>query len=62
MGTLSHKALISMTEQLPGVCRYPAGALSSARSGAEIGPLSLSLSVFQGESLGDFLLAPAHPI
>ena len=43
-------------------CRYPAGALTSVRSGAEIGPLSLRLSVSQGASLGDFLLAPACPI
>jgi len=32
------------------------------RSGAEIGLLSLTLSVSQGASLGDFLHAPACPI
>jgi len=32
------------------------------RSGAEIGLLSLRLSVSQGASLGDFLLAPVSPI
>jgi len=32
------------------------------RKGAEIGLLSLRLSVSQGASLGDFLLAPACPI
>ena len=37
-------------------CRCP------ARSGAEVGLLSLRLSVSQGSSLGDFLLAPACPI
>ena len=43
--------------------RYPVGALATVRSGAEIGPLSLRLSVSQqGASLGDFLLAPACPI
>ena len=50
-------------------CRYPAGALSgvvqvprrcTVRSGAEIG--LLRLIVFQGASLGDFLLAPACSI
>jgi len=40
-------------------CRYPTGALSSVRSGAEIGLRSPWLSVSQGASLGDFLLAPA---
>ena len=35
---------------------------ATARSGAEIGLLSLRLSVSQGASLGDFLLAPACPI
>jgi len=30
---------------------------TAVRSGAEIGPLSLGLSVSQGASLGDFLLA-----
>ena len=30
--------------------------------GAEIGQLSLRLSISQGASLGDFLLAPACPI
>jgi len=66
----------SMTEPLSGVaqvpcrcpghcqewCRYPAGALTAVRSGAEIGLLSLRLSVSQGASLGDFLLAPVCPI
>jgi len=32
------------------------------RSGAEIGLLSLTLSVSQGASLGDFSLAPVCPI
>ena len=53
---------IFVTEQLSGVCRYPAGSLSSVRSGAEIGLLNLRLSISQGASLGDFLLAPACPI
>jgi len=35
---------------------------ATVRSGAEIGLLSLRLSVSQGASLGDFLLAPARPI
>jgi len=35
---------------------------TAVRSGAEIGLLSLRLSVSQGASLGDFLLAPACPI
>ena len=35
---------------------------ATVRSGAEIGLLSLGLSVSQGASLGDFLLAPACPI
>ena len=35
---------------------------ATVRSGAEIGLLSLRLSVSQGASLGDFLLAPACPI
>jgi len=35
---------------------------ATIRSGAEIGPLSLRLSVSQGAPLGDFLLAPACPI
>jgi len=52
-------------------CRYPSGALSGVvqvplrcpvRSGAEVGLLSLRLSVSQGASLGDFLLAPACSI
>jgi len=43
-------------------CRYPAGALTTVRSGAEIGFLSLRLSVSQGASLGDFLLAPPCPV
>ena len=43
-------------------CRYPAGALATVRSGAEIGLQILSLSVSQGVSLGDFLLAPVCPI
>ena len=43
-------------------CRYPVGALATVRSGAEIGLLSLRLSVSQGASLGDFLLAPVCPI
>ena len=34
---------------------------TAARSGAEIGLLSLRLSVSQGASLGDFLLAPRAP-
>jgi len=45
-----------------GWCRYPAGVLASVRSGAEIGLLSVRLSVFKGASLGDFLLAPVCPI
>jgi len=51
-----------MTGQLSGVCRYPAGALISVRSGAEIGLLGSRLSVSQGASLGDFLLASSCPI
>ena len=57
-------------------CRYPTGAPATVRSGAgtpqvpcipvrsaaEIGLLSLKLSLSQGASLGDFLLAPACPI
>ena len=35
---------------------------ATVRSGAEIGLLRLRLSVSQGASLGDFLLAPACPI
>ena len=35
---------------------------ATVRSGAEIGLLSLRLSVYQGASLGDFLLAPVCPI
>jgi len=35
---------------------------ATVRSGAEISLLSLRLSVSQGASLGDFLLAPACPI
>jgi len=35
---------------------------ATVRSDAEIGLLSLRLSVSQGASLGDFLLAPACPI
>ena len=35
---------------------------ATIRSGAEIGLLSLRLSVSQGAPLGDFLLAPACPI
>jgi len=35
---------------------------ATVRSGAEIGLLSLRISVSQGASLGDFLLAPACPI
>ena len=35
---------------------------TGVRSGAEIGLLSPRLSVSQGASLGDFLLAPACPI
>jgi len=42
--------------------RYPAGAPTSVRSGAESGLLSFRLSASQGASLGDFLLAPACPI
>jgi len=48
-----------MTGQLSGVCRNPAGALTGVRSGADIGILSVRLSISQGMSLGDFLLAPA---
>jgi len=51
-----------MTEKLAGVCRYPTSALTTVRSGAEIGLLRLGLSVSQGVSLGDFLLAPTCPI
>ena len=40
----------------------PAGALTSVSSGAEIGLLSLRLSVSQSESLGDFLRALACTI
>jgi len=50
---------ISMTEQLSGVCRYPAGALTSVRIGAKIGLLD---SVSQDASLRDFLLAPTCPV
>jgi len=39
--------------------RCPANILIGVRSGAEIGLLSLSRSVSQGASLGDFLFAPA---
>ena len=46
----------------PEWCRYPAGALTGVRSGAEIGLVSLRLGVSHGASLGDFLLAPACPI
>jgi len=53
---------ISMPGQLSGVCRCPAGALASHRSGAEISLLGLRLSVSAGASLGDFLLAPACPV
>ena len=67
---------ISVTWQLSGVvqvpcrcldscqkwCRYPAGAPTGVRSGAEIGLLNRRLSVFQGASIGDFTLAPACPI
>jgi len=35
---------------------------ATVRSGAKIGLLSLRLSVSQGASLGDFLLAPVYPI
>ena len=57
--------------QCQELCRYPAGALSGVvqvprrcpvRSGAEIGLLSLRLSVFQPAALEDFLLAPVCPI
>jgi len=65
--------LISMTEELSGVPQVPAGALYSCqecrrypqvpctavRSAADIG--LLSLSICQGDSLGDFLLAPLSP-
>ena len=51
---------VSMTEQLSGVVQVPRRC--PVRSGAEIGLLSLRLSVSQGASLGDFLLAPARPI
>jgi len=44
---------ISMTGQL--WCRYPQVPWIAVRSGAEIGLLSLRLSVSQGASLGDFL-------
>jgi len=37
---------------------YPAGALAPVRSGAKIHLLRLRLSISQGTSLGDFLLAP----
>jgi len=67
---------VSMTGQLSGVCRYPAGALLSVRSvagtpqvprtavrsGAEVGLLSLRLSVSQGVSLGDSRSAPTCSI
>jgi len=49
-----------MTEQLSGVVQVPSRC--PVRSGAEIGLLNLRLSVSQGASLGDFLLAPACPI
>ena len=43
-------------------CRYPAGALASCpECCAEIGLPSLRLSIFQGVSLREFLLAPACP-
>jgi len=45
-----------MTDRLSEVCRYPTGAQTTVRSSAEIGLLSLRLSVSQGASLGDFLL------
>jgi len=55
--------------QLSGVVQVPwtavrigAGAPASVRSGAEIGLLSLRLSISQGASLGDLLHAPACPI
>ena len=51
---------VSMTEQLSGVVQV--SRRCPVRSGAEIGLLSLRLSVSQGASLGDFLLAPACPI
>jgi len=35
---------------------------ATVRSGAEIGLMSFRLSVSQGASLGDFLLAPACPV
>jgi len=60
--TFSVLFLISVTKELSGVSRCPAGILPSIRSGAEIDLLSLRLSVSQGASLGDFLLAPACPI
>ena len=41
---------------------WPAGALASVRSGAEIGLPSLRLSVSQGASLGDFPPTPTSPI
>jgi len=42
--------------------RYPAGALTGVRSGAETGLLSLRLSASQGAPFRDFLLVPACPI
>jgi len=44
----------SMAEQLSGVCRYPTGALTTVRSGAEISLLRLWLSVSQEASLVNF--------
>jgi len=43
-------------------CRYPAGALTGVRRGAQIDSLSLWLSVSQHASLGDFPLAPMCPM
>ena len=50
-----------MLGQLSGVCRYPAGVLTGARiERCRNWPTRLSVS--QGVSLGDFLLAPTCPI
>ena len=55
---------ISITEQLSGVVQVPRRCpdRTAVKSGEEISLLSLRLSVSQGTSLGDFLLAPACPI
>jgi len=49
-----------MTEPLSGVVQVPRRCPVS--SGAEMGLLSLRLSISQGASLGDSLLAPGCPI